>query len=995
MYIFTLLLVRTSTLSSMLSIPRLKLLTYSLALGLAVSAQAETVTFGAGNWAAQGVNDNVSKTETATVTQAGVTFELTISLPSDKVGVDTQGELNVDDRNTWRDSDDAFTFSIAVTSGTVETLNFNTILVGGLNQPGEQVTITESATANSRNFNDSYQSGITADDLYTGADALTALTESNTDTWNLTVDNTGDNSLTGIVSLSFDFTLGGDVSIPEISSTVSEIHESGSAVVGVTFDKEVTGLELADFTVLGGTADSLNGSGSNYALTVSSTAVAGGVLSVYLPEGQVTPGNVISNSIDLSIVTGAPVPTLAAGDTQVAEDSSIDVDVSFDVPVSGLGLGDFSVLRGSVVGISGQNDNYTITLEPSGEPGEIMQITLPQDVTVPENVESNVLQVGISASGSGGGGIQLSPVWASNMVLQRDKVLPIAGTAFPGETITVSFRTQTKVTTADDEGNFLIHLDPESASADSDNLILSGSVSTNTRNLRAYVGEVWMCAGQSNMADSFSNPPPAVEAEYQAWLDNGKFTRFFFSSRGSGWKQIEDANRNVVSRTAFYFGMELYKTLNPDPNNLTVPVGVIISANGGTPIQSWLPAEDAEVIRQELGIPSSWNDWENKDYRNPGEQWLDKMDHIPPYAIRGATWYQGERNAKSEMGYEYDRLLEHHVETWRRIWAERGGLPIENFPFYYIEMSHRHERSDYEFPWLRDRLRRANEMIPNGLMAHYIDGGPDLHPDNKQLAGQRLALLARRDIYGEPNLVAQGPLLDAVTPVGNKLVLTFTQVNGGLQSLTDPSGGSLDYFEVAGADGVYYDASAQIVGDTVEVSNLNVPNPLHVRYLFLVPPTQPEPYYSLKNAEGIPAATIISDDDFRPSGRTGGLTPAQYNDKLKAEGLGYVNRIVNGTGNSHFRYEYQHDDTVDQVSIRFYTSDDLITWTEVATSNVDPSYDGGNGGAPPANTNEGAHGNWIHSLSGSEGDRYRDVVIQDPESVEVGGTRFYKIEVTP
>jgi hypothetical protein len=83
------------------------------------------------------------------------------------------------------------------------------------------------------------------------------------------------------------------------------------------------------------------------------------------------------------------------------------------------------------------------------------------------------------------------------------------------------------------------------------------------------------------------------------------------------------------------------------------------------------------------------------------------------------------------------------------------------------------------------------------------------------------------------------------------------------------------------------------------------------------------------------------------------------------------------------------------VSIRFYTSDDLITWTEVATSNVDPSYDGGNGGAPPANTNEGAHGNWIHSLSGSEGDRYRDVVIQDPESVEVGGTRFYKIEVTP
>ncbi|MBT4757380.1 MAG: hypothetical protein HOO08_03195 [Opitutae bacterium] len=74
-------------------------------------------------------------------------FELTISLPRDRVGVDNQGELNTDNANSWGDSADAFTFSIAVTQGEVETLDFNRIVVGGLNQPGEQVTISESETA--------------------------------------------------------------------------------------------------------------------------------------------------------------------------------------------------------------------------------------------------------------------------------------------------------------------------------------------------------------------------------------------------------------------------------------------------------------------------------------------------------------------------------------------------------------------------------------------------------------------------------------------------------------------------------------------------------------------------------------------------------------------------------------------------------------------------------------------------------------------------------
>ena len=576
-----------------------------------VSSYAEIVTFGAGNWTAQGVNSDIDSIETAVATQAGVEFTLTISAPGNKVSVNTHGELNTDGRNTWKDYEPLI-FSIAVTDGSVETLSFNDIVINGLNKDGEQVTASESATLSTRVFDKAHKNGIVASDLYaTGTPpALTALTANNTATWNLEITNTGNTNLSGIYSISFEFTLGGDVGIPAIASSVGNIHESGSAYVDVTFDKPVTGLETADFSVVNGTVASISGSDETYTVLIDSTASAGQTLSIFLPQGGVTPSNVISNTLDLSIVGGSPTPTLFASETSVPEDESIEVNVSFDMPIGDLVAGDFSVLRGSVDSVVGLNDQYTITVTPTGNVGDIMRITLPQDVTDPVNFESNVLEIGINASGTTGGGILMSSIFANDMVLQRDQVIPVKGQGFPGEGITVTFKNQTRVTTADDQGEFMVTLAAEPASADGSTLEITGSVS-GPRSMRAYVGEVWMCSGQSNMADSFTNPPPAVEAEYVDWLQDGRFDNFYFSSRGSGWNTVREDNRNVVSRTAFYFGMEILKHLNPEPNNVTVPVGIIISANGGTPIQSWMPAADAEVIRRELGIQANWNDWEN------------------------------------------------------------------------------------------------------------------------------------------------------------------------------------------------------------------------------------------------------------------------------------------------------------------------------------------------------------------------------------------------
>jgi len=959
------------------------------------NASAETVRYGVGGneWSSFGIAD---ETDTGTggldlvIEQDGLTFTLNVvstAASGGELQMSGGGALvPATSGNIWEDGDGTLVFTLTVgdPSSILDTIKVGNIDLSGWNGADEDMQFTALGSSVTK---DPTTGGVSGGVVSYDTLGLTQLSTSNIGTWSLEMDMVDVGRIGGLDSIEFVYTRGGDSAIPTLDAgSVTELTENGVIDIDVSLDQAVTDLSPGDFDVVNGTAGSLTGSGAAYILSVSPNAAAGNTLSVTLPETRTTPSNVASNTLEFAIVAGVPVPTLSAGSSSVDIDGTIDITVSFDLPVTSLSGGDFSLINASVADFTGSNDTYTLTLSPTGDAGDIISVSLPEDITIPANVESNTLQIGITSDGVGEEGIQLSDVYANDLVFQRDQIIPLTGTGFPGETITVTFKTREETTTVAADGSWLVHLDPEPASPDSSQLTVSGSVSTNGRSIRARVGEVWMCAGQSNMADSFDNPPPALEAEYQAWLSGGDFDHFYFSSRGDGWKRIEDAKRNIVSRTAFYFGMELYKTLNPDPNNITIPVGIIISANGGTPIQSWMPAEDAEVIRQELGIQENWNDWENKEnIRGPGAQWDDKVDHIPPHSIRGVVWYQGERNAKSEMGYEYDLLLEHHVETWRRIWAERAGLPVTNFPFYYIEVSHRHERTDYEFAWLRDRLRRAMDIIPNSAMAHFYDGGPDLHPENKQLAGQRLALLARKNIYGETGLVAQGPLLDTVSYAGGQATLSFTGIGSGLVSVTDPVGGTLEFFEIAGADVDYKPATATIVGDTVVVQSAEVSDPAYVRYLFQVSPTQPAPDYSLANAEGIPAATFMT-DDLVPPGRTGGLTPAQYNDMQKARNLVFTYEFHQGGADTNFRYSYEHDDTIDQVNIRFYMSDNLVDWVEVAASND---------GAPPANTDEATYGNWIFSVGGSEGDRYRDVIIQDPNPVGSQTRRFYKFGFSP
>jgi CubicO group peptidase (beta-lactamase class C family) len=440
--------------------------------------------------------------------------------------------------------------------------------------------------------------------------------------------------------------------------------------------------------------------------------------------------------------------------------------------------------------------------------------------------------------------VTLPTIFSNDMVLQRDLAVPIWGTADAGEEVTVKFADQSKQATTDLDGNWMVKLDPLATSDRKQTLLVAGKNSIKLSGV--LVGEVWLCSGQSNMADSFnSSKNRFIEPEY---FDKG-LARMRVSTR-HGWTGVDERTQRTISRVGFYFGEKLYRELD-------VPVGLILRYNSGTPIQAWIPKDDSEVIRKRLGIPEGWNDVQEN--RNPGVQFADKIEPIVPVCFRGVIWYQGERNAKAQTGFEYRQLLPFMIENWRKLFARRGGLPERKFPFYYVQVPT--QDATGEWPWLRDSMRRVLATMQNTGMAVFYDHGPSLHPHDKRHAGERLALWALAKDYGRSDLHYSGPLLKSARYRGNTAELSFDHVAGGL---SNPNGenSKLDFFEIAGEDGKYVSAEAKIVGDKVHVSSPQIDTPKYVRYLFRK--LNPDSAVSLVNSAGLPASSFMT-DDFKPS----------------------------------------------------------------------------------------------------------------------------------
>lgn len=440
--------------------------------------------------------------------------------------------------------------------------------------------------------------------------------------------------------------------------------------------------------------------------------------------------------------------------------------------------------------------------------------------------------------------LAISPVFSSNMVLQRAATVPVWGSDAPGQTVTVAFNGQRKTATADAGGKWMVRLDPMSAGGPYVMTVQGSGPRITLGNV--MVGEVWICAGQSNMQFQMHDKVENQAAEI-ASADRYPQLRLFTSNKLAGysaepqttitsgtWSVCSAHTVEGFSAVGYFFGRQLQETALKG-----VPIGLIDTAIGATFAECWISKPTlqncygADLARAGLHWDLMFGHPLSGCYNGMINPWI-------PYAIRGVIWYQGEAN--SPYPDQYLELFPLLIKEWRSKWGN------DKMPFLFVQLPNLIPgKNDPGFTLLREAQLRAWRLVAHTGMAVTIDVGDprDLHPRRKLPVGQRLALLARALVYGEP-VVCSGPVYDAMAVEGGAIRLSFTHVGGGL---VDKNGGALEGFEIAGADGVFHPATAAIRGQAVVVASLAVSSPVNVRYAWAG-----DPAADLQNAEGLPAS---------------------------------------------------------------------------------------------------------------------------------------------
>jgi sialate O-acetylesterase len=476
---------------------------------------------------------------------------------------------------------------------------------------------------------------------------------------------------------------------------------------------------------------------------------------------------------------------------------------------------------------------------------------------------------------------------ADGMVLQRDMKAPIWGTADKGETVSVEIQGQ-KVSATAEDGKWLVRLDNLKAGGPFE-MTIAGTNTIHFKNV--YVGDVWVCSGQSNMEWPLNFSHNAQEAIEHS--KNPRIRLFTVPKIPAGapqqnvsqqfnagkWLPCEPQNAGSFSAVAYFFGRDLEKALN-------VPIGLIHTSWGGTPAESWTsePALDADPAlkhyvdhkkRELSGYPKAVERYidmltSNKDSllkkaaagqplptppASPAANaWLPTTlyngmsANLIPYGIRGAIWYQGESNA--DRAYEYRTLLPTMIKNWRADWKQ-GEFPfliVQLAPFMKIHK----EPTESKWAELREAQLLTALNLPKTAVAVITDVGDekDIHPRKKEPVGARLALAARALANGE-DIEYSGPIYSDMKVEGSKIALRFTHLGGGLVA----KGGPLTGFSIAASDGKFVNAEAEIQDDKVVVWSSQVAQPAAVRYGWADYPTG-----NLWNKAGLPASPFRTDD---------------------------------------------------------------------------------------------------------------------------------------
>ncbi|MBQ8965927.1 MAG: sialate O-acetylesterase [Ruminococcus sp.] len=469
-------------------------------------------------------------------------------------------------------------------------------------------------------------------------------------------------------------------------------------------------------------------------------------------------------------------------------------------------------------------------------------------------------------------------VFSDNMVLQRGRPVAVFGQGEDGVVVTAEIGDNRAVCTVKD-GRWLCRLKPMAAAEGLELKVTHGAESVVFRDVA--VGEVWFLGGQSNMELELQNAKDG--AKYLSELNEGVPVRYYYTPKvatfeeaeregaRSCWGKAGSESSKAWSAVGFHFGMKLAKELG-------VVVGLIGCNWGGTSASCWVDRatleadkrissyieeydakiagksleeqkaeyeqyfeeneewnrKSAEILKEEPGL--DWGELEKRLGKNkwpgplneynpfrPTNMFENMVMRVCPYTIKGFLYYQGESDDHKPDSYY--RLFTALIDRWRTAWGD------DTLPFIMVQLPMFKYAADPDYKhWckIRSAQMKAYRTVKNTGIAVILDCGEfnEIHPKDKLPVGERLCLQAEKVAYGM-DVDGDAPMFAGAVFEDGRAVVTVSLKNGGLVVKGEIPENA---FELAGEDGEYRPAKAEIEGSTIVVTSAEVAQPKAVRY---------------------------------------------------------------------------------------------------------------------------------------------------------------------
>lgn len=477
---------------------------------------------------------------------------------------------------------------------------------------------------------------------------------------------------------------------------------------------------------------------------------------------------------------------------------------------------------------------------------------------------------------------RVAPLFGDHAILPMGCELRIFGTADEGECVRASLTAADGTVTGEGQsvardGRFLVHLPPQRMGAGPLTLTLTSDTHTYVAtDLRT--GFLFMAGGQSNMELALWN---ARDGQTLMEIHDDPDLRYINVPRVSvcdeaaeeahaaaRWQQIAPHQGGDMSGVAYFFGAALRRSIG-------LPVGIIGCNWGGTSILSWMDDEAlarsapaaraaadyeqktrgvtmAQWQEQQRAFQQEMDEWNGKVERikaeHPGIEWLEvekqagvcpwhppagpgspyrpgnlarsMVSHVAPAALTGILYYQGESDV--DRAECYGELLVTLVKRWRELFRD------PELPFYNVQLPmfiDAGAEDDHRWAILRQQQEQAWHTLRNSYLAVMLDAGEygNIHPVDKRTPGERLARLFEETFRG---LAPAQPRALRKSTCGNVLTVELTAPVRALN-------GECSLFEVAGEDGVFHPAAAEVDWQRIHLTAPQVAHPVKARYAYV------------------------------------------------------------------------------------------------------------------------------------------------------------------